>query len=111
MQEITQAEWATLPAGVQELYAKSLYRVVLDSYTVGMYGVPGIAWVIFYIFAQIMVVLHLWHGFSSAVLTMGVNHTRYNKLIKMTGYGFTVVVIGGFVAIPIIMYLCNSVCS
>lgn len=111
VQEITKADWLTLSLGEQSLYAKSLYQIVIDSYTTGMWGLPGIVWVIAYVFAQFMLGFHLWHGFSSAFVSLGIRHSRYTQIISIVGKVFAVVMILGFSYIPIAISICFSTCS
>jgi succinate dehydrogenase / fumarate reductase, cytochrome b subunit len=46
--------------------------------------------------------LHLWHGFSSALQTIGLNHPRYWKLIRCVGIVFAVVIAAGFISFPVV---------
>jgi succinate dehydrogenase / fumarate reductase cytochrome b subunit len=48
---------------------------------------------------------HLWHGFSSAFQSLGVNHPRYTKAIRTFGKVFSVVVPLLFAIIPIILFI------
>lgn len=48
---------------------------------------------------------HLLHGFKSAFQSLGLNHTKYNKVIEVVGIGFAVVVPFIFAMMPISMYL------
>lgn len=98
--------WAALPMGEQDLYVKSLYEVVANSYTTGMWGLPGIAWVIIYVVAQIVLGFHLWHGFASAFQSLGMRHKKYTPIIALTGKAFSVLIALAFSAIPITMYIC-----
>lgn len=43
--------------------------------------------------------IHLSHGFASALQTLGVNHPRWNKIIKIIGYLFAWGVAGGFLSL------------
>jgi succinate dehydrogenase / fumarate reductase cytochrome b subunit len=62
-----------------------------------------------YVFAFIALGFHLNHGFQSAFQSMGLNHSRYNGLIKGAGMLYCVVVALGFSAIAILHYV-NSLC-
>ena len=62
-------------------------------------------YVVLYVFCMAAVGFHLWHGFASAFQTMGLNHLKYNGLIKVVGRTFAVVVPGLFALIPVLMYL------
>jgi succinate dehydrogenase / fumarate reductase cytochrome b subunit len=61
--------------------------------------------VLFYAISMIVLGFHLWHGFASAFQSLGLNHKRYNGLIKSAGHGFAVIVPLLFAIIPIILYM------
>ena len=44
---------------------------------------------------------HLWHGFSSAFQSLGLNHPKYMPTIKRFGYVFAVVIAVGFFSLPL----------
>ena len=58
-----------------------------------------------YVIAFIALGLHLSHGFQSAFQTMGINHSRYNKLIKNAGTAFSVLVAVGFSSIALAHFI------
>ncbi len=60
---------------------------------------------IFYTLSMIVLAFHLWHGFASAFQSLGVNHAKWNPLIKGLGKGFAVIVPLLFAIIPILIYL------
>lgn len=64
-------------------------------------------YVAIYTVSMIGLMFHLYHGFSSSFQTLGLNHPKYNPLIKGVGVTFAIVVPALFAAIPIIMYLQN----
>lgn len=80
---------------------KDLYAVVAQAYS-------NIVWVIVYVAFMAVVGFHLWHGFASIFQTLGLNHSKYNSLIRFVGRTFAVVVPIGFAIIPVVMYLQNS---
>jgi len=45
--------------------------------------------------------LHLYHGIYSACQTLGLNHPRYNIWQRRMALGVSVVITGGFVAVPV----------
>lgn len=49
--------------------------------------------------------IHLSHGFASAFQTLGVNHPRYNALIRTAGYVLAAVLTLGFLSFPLILWL------
>jgi succinate dehydrogenase / fumarate reductase cytochrome b subunit len=61
--------------------------------------------VLFYTISMLVLGFHLWHGFASAFQSLGVNHAKWNPLIKALGKGFAVIVPLLFAIIPILIYL------
>ncbi len=55
----------------------------------------------FYVFAMILLGLHLNHGFQSVFQTFGWNHTRYTPMIKIIGTIYSIFVAIAFASIPI----------
>ena len=64
----------------------------------------AIIWMSLYVLSMIVLAFHLWHGFASAFQSLGLNHKRYNKLIKGFGKAFSVLVPAGFAIIPLLIY-------
>lgn len=55
-----------------------------------------------YVISMIALAFHLIHGFSSAFQTLGLNHNRYNGLIKFIGvYGFGLLIPVLFALMPL----------
>jgi succinate dehydrogenase / fumarate reductase cytochrome b subunit len=77
---------------------KDLYAVVAAAYSQVWY-------VAVYVVSMLLLSFHLWHGFASAFQTLGLNHTKYNPIIKFVGRAFAIVVPVGFALIPILMFL------
>ena len=65
----------------------------------------ALIYLIVYVGSMLVLGFHLWHGFASAFQSLGINHSKYNKLIKSTGYGFAVIVPLLFAIIPVIIFL------
>ncbi|HEX2393861.1 MAG TPA: succinate dehydrogenase cytochrome b subunit [Bacteroidales bacterium] len=64
-----------------------------------------IGWVVvFYLGCFVILAFHLLHGFQSAFQTLGLNHRVYSPVIKALGIIYTVVIVGGFMSIPIYIY-------
>ncbi|MEZ4971844.1 MAG: succinate dehydrogenase cytochrome b subunit [Cyclobacteriaceae bacterium] len=64
------------------------------------------AWyVALYVFCMFAIAFHLWHGFSSAFQTLGLNHVKYNPVINFVGRAFAIIVPALFALIPIMMFL------
>jgi succinate dehydrogenase / fumarate reductase, cytochrome b subunit len=61
-------------------------------------------YVIIYIVGTVSLAWHLVHGFPSAFQTLGINNSKYNKLIKVSGYGFSIIVPLLFTLMPLAFY-------
>jgi succinate dehydrogenase / fumarate reductase cytochrome b subunit len=75
----------------------NLYLPVMEAFANPLY-------VVFYVVCMVVIGLHLWHGFWSSFQTLGLNHQRYNPLIKAVGYVYSIGVSAGFALIPIWIY-------
>lgn len=60
--------------------------------------------VVIYLCGVISLFWHLMHGFSSAFQTLGINHKRYNPIIKTIGVGYTVIICVLFALMPLAFY-------
>jgi succinate dehydrogenase / fumarate reductase cytochrome b subunit len=60
--------------------------------------------VIFYIAAFVFLGFHLVHGFQSAFKTLGIDSSRWNPVIQLAALVYTVIIVGGFTIIPILVY-------
>lgn len=76
---------------------KDLYTIVDFAYTQPLY-------VVLYVFSMIVLAFHLYHGFGSAFQTLGLNHVKYNGVIRFVGVAFAIIVPALFALIPIVMY-------
>jgi len=74
---------------------RDLHRLVLE-----IFSSP--AYVVFYVVAMGLVGFHLWHGVGSGFQSTGV---YYRKGLRTFGQIFAVVIAGGFLIIPILVYL------
>lgn len=74
----------------------------LASLVLDKFELPG--FVIFYVASFIFLGFHLIHGFQSAFKTLGLNNKTYTPVIQVLSILYTVVVVGGFTAIPIVIY-------
>ena len=54
-----------------------------------------------YIVALGALCLHTYHGIFSGCQTLGLNHPKYNHLRRRVALGFSLVVAGGFVSVPL----------
>jgi succinate dehydrogenase / fumarate reductase cytochrome b subunit len=77
---------------------RDLYRIVVE-----LFANP--LWVAFYVVAMGLVGMHLRHGLSSALQSLGLEHPRYNKAVRVIGLCVAIIIAGGFAVIPIWIYL------
>jgi len=54
-----------------------------------------------YLFALVMLAMHVRHGISSLFQSLGLNHEKYNKAFRLAGPLYAVVIVGGFMSIPL----------
>jgi succinate dehydrogenase / fumarate reductase cytochrome b subunit len=80
-----------------ETHYRDLYRVVRE-----LFANP--VWVVFYVLVMGLVGMHLRHGISSAFQSLGLEHPRYNKLVRVLGLWLAIIIAGGFAVIPIWVY-------
>lgn len=94
-----QMHWGGIPTqNYDGVEFKDLYAVVDKAYSEPMY-------VVIYVISMLMLAFHLWHGFISSFQTLGLNHPKYNPVIKFVGKAFAIIVPALFALIPIWMYL------
>ncbi len=67
-----------------------------------MTGGSGLA---IYVVGMLALGIHLSHAFQSACQTFGINHPKYNGLIKGIGIGLAIVLALGFISFPVVYYL------
>ncbi|MCX6350780.1 MAG: succinate dehydrogenase cytochrome b subunit [Bacteroidetes bacterium] len=75
-----------------------LYQATVDAFSSTTYSA-------FYVFAMVLLGLHLHHGFASAFQTLGMRHPNYYGMIKMLGMILAVGLSGIFAAMPIYFQL------
>lgn len=57
-----------------------------------------------YLGAMVPLTLHLSHAFQSALQTLGLNHPKYNCLIKTTSIGLALIIGLGFASFPLVYF-------
>jgi succinate dehydrogenase / fumarate reductase cytochrome b subunit len=91
--------WGGIPTATYEgAEYKDLYAVVDAAYA-------DIWFVVLYVVSMTLLAFHLFHGFGSAFQTLGLNHVKYNPLIRIAGVAFAIIVPALFALIPVYMYL------
>ncbi len=76
---------------------RDLYRLVLEAFRNPL-------WVAFYVPAMAIVGFHLWHGFSSAFESLGLDHPKLTPRVLVLGKVLAVVIGGAFLSIPLFMF-------
>ena len=59
----------------------------------------------FYIVAMLALFGHLYHGAWSMFQSVGLNHPKYNRLVRTLATIITIVVVAGFISIPVAVLL------
>lgn len=77
---------------------RDLRPLVINTFTNPIY-------VIGYVFVLAMIILHLSHGFWSAFTSLGMQHNSFSKKMQMAAYIFAIVLMLGFMFIPVYIYL------
>ena len=84
---------------VEELFPK------LGDYGLVKAKFENIVYVIIYVISFMLLGLHLSHGFSSAFQSTGMNHKKYNPIIKYAGVAFFWFISLGFSSIAIYFFI------
>ena len=63
----------------------------------------------FYVLSMIVVGSHLWHGISSALQSLGLDHPRWTPRVLTAGKLVAVAIAGGFIVIAVWVYLRQAV--
>jgi len=58
-----------------------------------------------YVFANLMLSMHLYHGAFSMLQSIGFNHPRYNQRLKLVARGLAFLVTAGNVFLPLTVLL------
>lgn len=81
-------------AAADEAGMRDIYRLLIEVF-------QSPVQVVFYVICMVVVLLHLRHGLSSALQSLGINHPRYNPVILTTGTILAVLIGVGFALIPV----------
>ena len=76
---------------------RDLHKLLIEVFQSPLY-------VLGYMFCLLVLGLHLSHGVSSAIRTLGFNHPKYDPKVRMIGLGYAVLVMLGFMTQPIYVY-------
>jgi succinate dehydrogenase / fumarate reductase, cytochrome b subunit len=58
-----------------------------------------------YIFAMLLLGLHIRHGFWSLFQSLGMNHPRHTPVLKKSALGLAILIVGGYISIPVSVLL------
>lgn len=86
--------------GLQEVPGKDYHNLFAEM--VEVFQNPLV--VVLYVIGCISLAYHLLHGFTSAFRTLGVHNSRYIKLIRSLGAGFSILVSLLFASMPVAIY-------
>lgn len=92
------AKFGSLP----EIVEGGVHYHDLATLVINKFKITG--YVIFYVAMFLFLGFHLIHGFQSAFKTLGLNNTKYSPFIMALGIIYTIVVVAGFCAIPLVIY-------
>jgi succinate dehydrogenase / fumarate reductase cytochrome b subunit len=83
---------------------RDLHTVVMEFFNPNVND-EAMLYVLVYVISMGVLGFHLWHGFASAFQSLGLNHAKYNAIIKKIGQGFAVIVPLLFALIPILIFI------
>lgn len=102
--------WFKMKMGViPEVFYEGSSEPYMDLYLIVVEAFKNSGYVIFYVLSMVLIGFHLWHGFQSAFQSLGLNHKKYNPIIKGIGMIYSIAVAIGFAIIPIYIYFTHSV--
>lgn len=73
---------------------RDLYRLMEE-----VFAQPG--YIVWYMVSLVFLGSHLYHGLTSSFQSLGINHPRYNPMLRMIGTLYAVVVAAGFISQPL----------
>ncbi len=81
-------------------YEPDFYVMCNDLFAQPMYS-------LIYLFALIVLGIHLFHALNSIFQTFGLNHRKYNKAVEMLAGAYAVIVPIGFAVVPLFVMFCK----
>ena len=88
-------KFGTHYAAASNPHQRDLYRLVIEEFHEPL----EVAW---YVVAMVIIGFHLWHGFGSGFESLGVT---YRKPLRRFGQALAVIIAGGFIVIPVLVFL------
>jgi len=86
----------------EEIVVGGIHYHDLATLVIQKFKIP--TFVILYILSFVFLGFHLIHAFQSAFKTLGINDKKYTPIIEGLGVVYTIIVVGGFTAIPLVIY-------
>ncbi|MFN3640298.1 MAG: succinate dehydrogenase cytochrome b subunit [Flavobacterium sp.] len=80
---------------------KDLHKITFDFFKHPKFGLIAS---LGYALAMLVLAFHLWHGFQSAFISMGLNDKRWTPVIKIFGKLFSIIVPVLFAVIPLYIH-------
>ncbi len=77
---------------------RDLYRLEVEVFSNPLY-------VAFYVACMVLIGFHLWHGVGSSAESLGIDHPRRTPFILKFSKVMAVILAGGFLIIPIVIFL------
>ena len=87
------------------MYTTASGAEIRDLYTITIQFFTNLWNVLLYIAVMVLIGLHLSHGVWSAFQSLGANGPRFIRCMQILGYLYAVVIAGGFILIPAVIYL------
>jgi succinate dehydrogenase / fumarate reductase cytochrome b subunit len=88
---------ASYPASIHGEAGRDLYRLVRETF-------QNPLWVAFYVACMAVVGTHLWHGFSSAFESLGLNGPRFTPRVVALGKLLAAALGAGFFFLPLYLF-------
>ncbi len=89
------ADYTTMINGEE---ARDLRKLVIEEFQK--------TWVVIgYVFVLALAILHLSHGFWSAFTSLGMKHGETSKKVQLAAYAFGIILMLGFIFIPVYIYI------
>lgn len=84
--------------------ARDLKKLVVEKFTTPSYAFG-------YTAVLLIFILHLAHGFWSSFTTLGMRHGNFSHKMQLVAYGFAILLMLGFIFIPLYIYFTGGVGS
>jgi len=81
------------------------YQGMRDFYRLEIEALSNPLIVAFYVLSMLVVGSHLWHGITSSLQSLGLEHPRWTPRVLVAGKAAAVLIAGGFIVIAVWAYL------